>query len=507
MSWASKKSAAANKKSSAKSAAKAAKAAKRRDTLAGGVKAGGAAGRLYQPLRKHREMTLREPVWSGLAVLSRESIPAWLVSAKVVYRDRLYPPWITLWIVLWQVLGPDGSCQCALASWLAARGFQGLASCSSESGSYCDARKRLPLELVRQLVSRTGQEVRQGAGSAGLFHGRPKKVVDGSTASMPDTPENAEYFHKPGNQTSTPQFPVLRMVVVFCLATGAALDLALGPYRGQETGEISLFRTLRRAFEKFDIIIGDRIFGTYCDIAPLLTQGVDGVYRLHAKRHADFRKGKRLGQDDHLVEWSRPVKRPDGLTLDEWALIPLTLTLREIRVRIKTPGCRVKSLVIVTTLIDPIEYPAHEIAQLDRDRWHSELDLRSIKCALHMDVLRCKTPALIEKEVAIHFVAYNLIRHLMSTAAQTPDTTVRELSFTSTRNLAQAFHPLLLACPEDRLEDLVNRLLKAISEHPTGKRPNRYEPRQRRRQAKPYPTLKTTRQQARKACKSPSKTA
>ena len=297
--------------------------------------------------------------------------------AGVVYRDRLYPPWITLWIFLWQVLSPDCKCQCALVSWFAARGFQGLGSCSIESGSYRDARKRLPLELVRQLVSRTGQEVRPGAGSAGLFHGRVTKVVDGAIASMPDTPENAEYFHKPGNQTSTPLFPALRMVVVFCLATGAALDHALGPYRGKETGELGLFRTLRRAFEKFDIIIGDRIFGTDCDIAQLLAQGVDGVYRMHAKRHADFRKGQRLGKDDHLVEWSRPVKRPDWLTLEEWALIPLTLTLREIRVRIAIPGCRVKSLVILTTLRDPIEYPAREIAQLYRDRWHSELDLVS----------------------------------------------------------------------------------------------------------------------------------
>ena len=500
----SRKVKAAVKKSSAKRVKKAdAKSAKK----AGQCSSVSAAGRLYQQLREHREASLREPMWSGLSALSKVSIQAWLVSKQVVFRDRLYPPWVTLWIFLWQVLSPDCSCQCALASWLAARGFQGLTSCSSDSGSYCDARKRLPLELVRQCVQRTGQEVQQGADSAGLFHGRPTKVVDGSTASMPDTPENAAHFHKPGNQTSTPLFPLLRMVVVFSLATGAALDLALGPYRGKETGEISLFRTLRRAFQKLDIVIGDRIFGTYCDIAQLLAQGVDGVYRWHAQRHADFRKGQRLGKDDHLVEWSRPVKQPDWLTPDEWALIPLTLTLREIRVQIKIPGFRVKSLIIVTTLIDAVEYPAHEIADLYRQRWHSELDLRSIKCALHMDVLRCKTPDMIEKELAMHFVAYNLIRHLMSTAAQTHDTTVRELSFTATRNLTQAFHLLLLSCPADRLEDFVNRLLRAISEHPTGQRPDRSEPRQRRRRDKPYPTLKTTRQQARKACKSPSRTA
>ena len=248
------------------------------------------------------------------------------------------------------------------------------------------------------------------------------------------------------------------------------------------------------------MLLGDGLFCTYCEVAQLLQRGVDVVFRQHPHRKTDFRRGRRLGKEDHLVTWKKPSHRPEGLSPALFASLPHEQTLREVRVRVQIPGFRVKSLIIVTTLLDPREFSKEELADLFRQRWQAELDLRSIKDVMQMDVLRCKTAPMVRKEIWIHLLAYNLLRSVMCSTAEEHALTVRELSFKGTLQLLNAFYQLLITSHPDQLLLLCRRLLKAICQHRVGNRPNRYEPRKRKRPPKPYPMMKRSRSEERKLC-------
>ena len=292
-----------------------------------------------------------------------------------------------------------------------------------------------------------------------------------------------------------------RIVVLLCLATGAALELAIGPYRGKRSGELSLFRQWQQALEPGDILLGDRLFCTYCDLARLVARGVDAVVRLHSHRSADFRRGRRLGKDDHQVVWHKPDHRPEWLSSAEFAALRDELTVREVRVRVAIPGFRVRSLVVVTTLLDPEQYSAAEIALLFRQRWHAELDLRSIKSVLQMDVLRCLTPEMVRKELWMHLLAYNLVRSVMCAAAAADrGVCCREISFKGALQFTNAFSDYLLVSAGAALQAQCDHLLQAVGQHRVGDRPDRYEPRKRKRAGKPYPKLKLPRARERKLC-------
>lgn len=433
-------------------------------------------------------------------VITEHRIHQTLEQLGQFYRDRVYPPCVTLWVFLSQVLNPDPSCRSAVARLLAFRTARGLRPCSTATGSYCAARQRLPKTLLSQLVRQTGRELAQQAPAAWRRHGRAVKVVDGTTVSMPDTPANEAAFGKPSNQRGPSGFPVSRIVVLLCLATGAALELAIGSWCGKRSGEISLFRRLQSALDAGDILLGDRLFCSYCDIARLAARGVDVVFRLHQQRSVDFRRGRRLGKDDHVVLWSKPLKRPDWLTPEEFAAIPDPLPLREVRVRIAIPGFRVRSLVVVTTLTDAGSFSRKDVAGLFRQRWQAELDLRSLKSVMQMDVLRCQTPEMVRKELWAHLLAYNLLRSVMCAAAEESDLEVRELSFKGTLQLLNSLAPHLLLSSGEALACHCRTLFEAVRQHRVGNRPDRFEPRKRKRAAKPYPAMKLPRAQERKQC-------
>jgi hypothetical protein len=276
--------------------------------------------------------------------------------------------------------------------------------------------------------------------------------------------------------------------------------VAIGPYCGKQSGELSLFRSLFATFETGEIVLADRLFCTYCDIARLRGRGVDTVFRLNAQRQVDFRRGERLGRDDHIVVWKKPTKCPQWLSVEEFAALPDEMKLREIRVRVEVPGFRVKSLVVVTTLLDHALYTKADLARLYRQRWHGEVDLRSLKSTLQMDVLRCKTPEMVRQEIWVHLLANNLLRSAMCAAAVRHEVTPRQISFRATQQLLNAFSLMLTTSPVNQLEPLCNLLLDAVAEHIVGDRPNRYEPRKRKRAAKPYPPLKDSRQKERTSC-------
>ncbi len=433
--------------------------------------------------------------------LSEESIRGALQDEGFSVRECLYTPWVTLWVFLSQVLSADHSCRDAVARLLAFRTARGLQPCSTNTGAYCTARQRLPERLVSRLVGQTGEQLHQQALSEWHLHDRPVKVVDGTTLSMPDTPANEAAFGKPSNQHGTGGFPLARMVCVLSLATGAVLRAAMGPYCGKKTGELSLFRRLDDACRSGDVLLGDRLFCNYADVARLQSRGVDIVFAHDNKRVVDFRRGRRLGKGDHLITWIKPDYRPEGIDPEEFAAAPKSLRLRELRVRVSILGFRVRELVVVTTLLDLEEFSLSDITALYRQRWQAELDLRSIKCVMQMDVLRCQSPDMVRKEIWTHLLAWNLLRSVMCSAAAENGVAVRELSFKGTQQLLGAFYHQLTTARPDRLEALCNTLLQALLSHRVGQRPNRYEPRKRKRPPKQYPQMRLTRAQERNLCR------
>jgi Transposase DDE domain len=459
-------------------------------------------GRFFRKVAELRSQYDQSPALPFAEVLGESRLHSLLAELKIFFRDRIYNPCVTLWTFLSQVLSPDHSCRAAVARLLAFRTAAKQTPCSADTASYCQARQRLPVELVSRLVRDSGKELHGQVPACwhSHSHGRPVKMVDGSTASMPDTPSNADEFGKPGNQKGGGIFPLLRLVVVLCLATGSVLEAALGKYRGKGTGELSLFRSLNDPFAPGDILLGDRLFCTYFDLARLRHKQVDAVFALHGRRKADFRRGKRLGKDDHVVTWTKPRGRPEWLSEEEFAAMPADMKLREVRVRVPTKGFRVKKFVVVTTLTDADSFSKDDIAALYRQRWQAELDLRSIKSVMQMDVLRCQTPDMVRKEVWIHLLAYNLLRSVMCAAAEEEGLEVRQLSFKGTMQLLDAFYQMIVTAAPQDLDSLCTTLLKAVKQHGVGHRPDRYEPRKRKRAAKAYPPLKLPRDKERKLC-------
>jgi hypothetical protein len=333
------------------------------------------------------------------------------------------------------------------------------------------------------LVRDTGKQIEDESPETWLWHGRKVRVADGSTITMPDTPANQAAYPQQKSQKPGCGFPIARILVIFSLSVGTVLEAAIGKYKGKQTGENSLFRERHPILAEGDVVLVDRYFSGWFDIALLRQRGVDTVVRKHQLRPTDFRTGKRLGKEDHLVVWSRPA-RPPWMLAEQYCALPATLTLRELRVRVSQPGMRTKSLVVVTTLLDAEQYPADEIALLYRRRWQAELHLRSIKVVLQMDHLRCKTPERVRNEVYMHLTGYNLIRGVMAAAAQQAGKCPWEISFKGTLQTLSQFLPLLLAGVTT--EAWCEALLAAVAAHVVGDRPDRFEPRRVKRRPKHY---------------------
>jgi hypothetical protein len=416
----------------------------------------------------------------------------------VTFHERIYTPFVTLCMFLSQVIDPDHSCRAAVARLIVRLAVGKRKPCAPDTSSYCEARLRLPEGVIVRLVRETARRTDDRVADDWLWKGRSVTLVDGTTASMPDTSANQEEYPQSNTQGIGLGFPLVRMVALISLATGVARDLALGPYRGKETGETALFRTLWDRLERGEIVLGDRVFGSFFGIAGLSERGVDGLFRMHQRRKFDFRKGRCLGLEDHVVTWAKP-ERPDWMDEETYAQIPEELTVRELRLTVDQPGFRVNELVLVTTMLDAVEYTKEEIARLFLDRWNIELDFRSIKVVLQMDVLRCQTPEMVRKEIWMHLLAYNLIRGVMRDAAEAHGKRPRPLSFKGALQTMTAFQDALRWARPDHRAQLVGEMLKAISSHEVGDRFGRVEPRANKRRPKPQKFLMVPRRQARKA--------
>lgn len=268
------------------------------------------------------------------------------------------------------------------------------------------------------------------------------------------------------------------------------------PYKGKETGETTMLRALLEQLAEGDLLVGDRCYANYWLIALALQRGLDVVFRQHQRRRVDFRTGRRLGRDDHLITWAKPG-RPAWMDAATWAALPDTLTLRELRVRVPKGKCRTREVVVVTTLLDATRYAKAEVQALYRRRWEAEIHLRALKQTLQMDVLRCQTPAMIRKEVWAHLLIYNLLRTVLAEAAAAHDLQPWQLSSKGTLQTVNAFGGIL---PSGTVLDsaaVYEVLLEAVASHRVGQRPDRYEPRRIKRRPKPHRLLQEPRAQAR----------
>lgn len=412
-------------------------------------------------------------------------------------RDCCYSPLVTLWTFLSQVLSPDHSCRDAVARLRVFLTGDGQSTCSPDTGPYCKARQRLPENVCARLAKEVGQQLHQRIIDHDLLGGRPIKLVDGTTVSMPDTAANQAEYPQPKTQLPGVGFPLVRLVGLLSLSSGAALDVALAPYAGKNTGEPTLFRQLWRSLFAGDVVVGDRYFASYWDLALLGMCGVDSVYRQHQLRLTHEQRIRRLGPQDYLLKLPKPA-RPEWMDVARYAQVPDEIVVREVTIQIRTRGFRVQELTLVTTLCDHQCVTRDELGRIYRTRWHVELDFRTIKVTMQMEVLRCKTPAMVRKEIWMHLLAYNLIRTVMAEAAARHEVRPREVSFKGAWQTLSAYRPLVEQAASNSLPAYYDDLLEAIAYHRVGDRPDRYEPRAIKRRPKSQKLLTMPRHEAKR---------
>ncbi len=409
---------------------------------------------------------------------------------QIKYRCRLFDPFVTLWAFLSQVLDVDKSCHNAVSRIIAYLGGEGVEIPSTNTSAYCQARSRLPEKLLEKLFGSVAQKLEEKVVSEYLWCGRHVKVIDGSTVSMPDTVENQKAYPQPKSQKPGCGFPIAKIGVIFSLATGAALALAIDVLN---THDIQLARKLYQFLNPLDVLLGDRAFCAYADLVLIKNLECDAVFRKHQSRKTSMRQGKIIGESDKLVIWQKPHKCPKGLSQETFAALPLTLVVREINYYIIIPGFRTEQVSLITTLLDTEIYPTLDFVRLYGFRWDVEVNLKHLKTTLGMEVLRCKTPSLVRKELYVYLLAYNLLRSLMWSASTTYGTPPLRLSLQGTRHHLTHFISVLLAADSTQHYQIYRTLLKVIVHKSVPDRPGRSEPRVRKRRPKSYPLMKQPR--------------
>jgi len=410
-------------------------------------------------------------------LLSRDYVLGVLESEGHAYRSRVFCPLVTLWGWLSQCLSQDKSLNETVSRILAHRVTVGLPACSASSAAYTKARARFPESVMVRLAKETGRRVHGSAHDAWLWHGRQVFLCDGTGFTMSDTPENQLAY--PQNSSCKPGlgFPVMRAVGLISLSTGAVVDLAFAKETGKGTGESSLLRSIMPSLTCGDVLVADRYYPTYFAIAMLQKRGVDIVSVSHHARIIDFNSGHVLGDNDHVAVWQKPV-RPKWMSKETYAEMPETLSMREFVIDIENRKGGKQKAIVVSTITDPA-MPQKELSDLYWRRWNCELDIRSIKHSLQMDVLRCKTPEMVRKEIWCHLLAWNLLRGVMAESAKRNDVLPRQLSLKGTMQAVESFTPAMMAT--DGGDALYNAFLTTVSSHRVGNRPGRLEPRFKKR--------------------------
>ena len=418
-------------------------------------------------------------------ILTEASIREVLNVHGVKYRDRVFSPVTTIWGFLGQVLSEDHSCRDAVSRIIAHRAANGNTVCSPNTASYCNARSRILTSVLSTLAKRTAEELQTSTADQWKWNGRSVFIVDGSSVSMPDTPKNQRKYPQPPTQAKGLGFPLARIAVLLSLATGACHDLAIAPYKGKGTGETNLFRRMYDTLKPGDVVLADALFDDYFIACELCERGIDIVARAQYERTGSWAVESR--PDGDILVWKRPNK-PRGMTGEKYRSYPKTLLMREVAVDARDKNNRVQQFKVVTTIL-AMSIDGEQIGALYDRRWDGEVDIRSIKSTMQMDILRCKTPDMVHKEIWTHLLAYNLLRTVMAVAANENDIEPRKVSFKGAKQALTAFAPKIEAArPEDRGR-LIDEMLKTIAYHRVGDRPGRWEPRARKRRPKPATRL------------------
>jgi len=402
-------------------------------------------------------------------------------------RQRVFTVARTFWCFLWQVLQPRTPCRAVVRKVQAEVESQRF-QVDENTSAYCQARKRLPLNVLRTALHQSAGAAQERSKHGPRFHDRPVKIVDASSCQLPDTPPNRKDWPYPAGQKRGCGFPVLKALVLFCLASGAFLQFATGTWC---TSDASLLWQLMPTMLPGDILLGDRAFGAFVFLASLLQRHADGLFRLHQARKLDLRNAIKLGKNDWLISLHKPMnQRAPYVSIKEWNGLPDSIQVRVIHAHIPIKGFRTQELWLVTTFLDPVAYPIEDLIALYFRRWDIELSFRHIKTTMGMETLRCHTPPMVLKEFLLFLIAHNCLRALIAEAAQTHDVPRERISFKGTVDALRSFLPELLHARSLRaIHRLRRRLLEILALDLVPLRPDRSEPRAVKRRPKPYPLL------------------
>ena len=401
------------------------------------------------------------------------------------HRNRIFTIPVTLSLFVQQVLVKNRGCKEVISLLNKKRKAENLTEVSTNTTSYCQARMRIPLALIEKLMFKTADLAFGSLPADWRWSDHRVLLLDGLVVHGPDTPDNQEKYPQPSSQKPGLGFSQIRMCAAICLTTGVVTDVQYGPVEGIKTGEKTLFRKMFPKFMKGDIIVADSNFESYRDMATLKAQGAYMVCNINGTRTSPF-SGPCKMTEEKIETLARPKFDASRFTRKEWEQLPETLDVRIIRYKVKG---RKSEITIVTTLLDTQAYPADAVAELYKHRWECELDIRSIKSVMGMTWLSCHTPQMLERELMVYFLAYNLVRVAMCDAARIRNVTPRDLSF---KNAKDSW--LNLGLDGRELTDYA-WLLWSIADSPLRKRHGRNEPRKLKRRDRKYDEMKMPRTQ------------
>lgn len=410
-------------------------------------------------------------------ILTQEYVLKCLGEAGHRYRSRVFCPLVTLWAWLSQCLSQDKSLNEAVSRILAHRVASGLPACSASSASYSNARSRFPGDVLKGMTQSIGQRIHNSVPESWKWKGRHVVLADGTGLSMPDTPENQSEYPQLDTLESGLGFPIMRAVALISLSTGTVLDINFTKYKGKGTGESALLRGMLGSLSKGDILLADKYYPSFFTTALLQLRGVDLISCSFGGRSVDFREGFQIGERDHIATWKKP-QRPNWMDLETYRDFPDCIQVREFAKTIEGRDGNPQEITVVSTITDRNVH-RDELADLYQQRWNCEVDLRSIKCSMQLDVLRCKTPEMVQKEIWVHLLAYNLLRGVMVETACKHDSRPRELSLKGTMQAVESFTPIMMN--SNGSEALYDAFLTTVSSHRVGNRPGRKEPRFKKR--------------------------
>lgn len=422
----------------------------------------------------------------GKFIPARSLRPA---SSGPLSRRRIYSKENTFWSFLSQVLNADSGCKEVIRKLQAFAALKLEKLPSSSTAAYCKARQKLDQSTLDSILSHTSDI--QDVADPDRLNGRRVVVVDGTGVSMPDTEENQERWPQQKHQKPGCGFPQAAICACFNLHNGTLLSYEVG---NKKSHELPMLRKQWGTFKAGDIFLGDKGFCSYFDVSSFKDRGVDSVITLARRTPVSETEAvKVLDQDDLLIHWKKPARRHklSSYSQEDWEGLPESLLLRQIKVTVDQPGFRVASFYIITTLLDAEEYPASEIADLYLQRWDIELFFRDIKTTMGMDILRCKTPKMVRKEILMHLIAYNCIRRLMLEAAEKKGVAVRRISFKGSVQALRQWEPHFnqAKISHDEKARLIRLLYDSIAGYIVPERSGRSEPRAVKRRPKSYQLL------------------